>query len=69
MKGFAKVVSWLLGCLGVVMVGAAILVVPANAFADAGSDCISAKAALNNNLAVCDADRSCNSIVARPCFV
>jgi hypothetical protein len=31
--------AWLFSCLGIVMVGVSILVVPADAFADAGSAC------------------------------
>lgn len=36
--------SWFLGSLGMVMIGVAVVVTPSNAFADAGSDCVS-----NNN--------------------
>jgi len=40
MNNLEKAPSWFLSCLGVVLIGAAILVVPANAFANAGSYCI-----------------------------
>jgi hypothetical protein len=35
--------NWFFVCLGIVMLGAGILVVPSNAFADAGGDCITSE--------------------------
>jgi hypothetical protein len=39
MTGTEKIGAWFFSCLGIVMVAFGILVVPANALADAGSDC------------------------------
>jgi hypothetical protein len=71
MTNVTKAFSWFLSCLGIVMVGAAILVVPSNALADTGSNCIMTQGctgltgtALGNCVAPCCAvsgDPSCCS--------
>jgi hypothetical protein len=54
--------AWFFSCLGIVLLGVSILVVPANAFADAGSDCI------NLCTVECGADKNCyNSCVGGCC--
>lgn len=39
MARIERMAAWFLSCLGAVLLGGSILVVPATAFADAGSDC------------------------------
>jgi hypothetical protein len=40
MARLESMANWFFVCLGIVLLGAGILVVPSNAFADAGGDCI-----------------------------
>jgi hypothetical protein len=60
-----RITSWFLTCVGIVLLGAGILVVPSNAFANAGTDCVSSGGcslftgtALGNCVAACCAGSS-----------